>query len=275
MPAVTTVALSEQCSDRGRFRLRRRAHLDPSSMERRRHAVRPARSKTEMPAPGAALPGRPDPIPTAETHLRQRPPAQGPVSRRRRAGDVRHGLLLGRRADVLEAAGRLGRPRSATPAARTPNPTYQRGLLAAGPATTRSCSSPMTRGRSATRPCSRPSGRATTRPRACARATTSAPSTARASTPSPPSSAAAAEASRGAYQERLTAAGLGRITTEIVDAPAVLLRRGLPPAVPRQEPRRLLRHRRHRRELPDRARGRQLIGRGLRPVPCEGRFPVS
>ena len=33
---------------------------------------------------------------------------------------------------------------------------------------------------------------------------------------------------------------------------AVLLRRGLPPAVPGQEPRRLLRHRRHGRELPDR-----------------------
>jgi peptide-methionine (S)-S-oxide reductase len=30
---------------------------------------------------------------------------------------------------------------------------------------------------------------------------------------------AAAEASRDAYQERLTAAGLGEITTEIVDAP--------------------------------------------------------
>ena len=45
---------------------------------------------------------------------------------------------------------------------------------------------------------------------------------------------AAAEASRDAYQERLTAAGHGEITTEIVDAPAVLLRRGLPPAVPRR-----------------------------------------
>ena len=32
----------------------------------------------------------------------------------------------------------------------------------------------------------------------------------------------------------------------------VLLRRGLPPAVPREEPGRLLRPRRHRRELPDR-----------------------
>ncbi|CAA9530917.1 MAG: Peptide-methionine (S)-S-oxide reductase MsrA, partial [uncultured Solirubrobacteraceae bacterium] len=33
---------------------------------------------------------------------------------------------------------------------------------------------------------------------------------------------------------------------------SVLLRRGVPPAVPRQEPQRVLRDRRHRRELPDR-----------------------
>ena len=37
----------------------------------------------------------------------------------------------------------------------------------------------------------------------------------------------------------------------------VLLRRGLPPAISRQEPRRLLRPRRHRRLLPDRRRGRR------------------
>ena len=35
-----------------------------------------------------------------------------------------------------------------------------------------------------------------------------------------PAQKAAAEASRKVYQERLTKAGLGRITTEIVDAPA-------------------------------------------------------
>src|SRR6185312_11834182 len=38
----------------------------------------------------------------------------------------------------------------------------------------------------------------------------------------------------------------------------VLLRRGLPPAVPGQEPGRLLRDRRHRRDLPDRRRRRGL-----------------
>ena len=63
----------------------------------------------------------------------------------------------------------------------------------------------------------------------------------------------AAEASRDAYQEMLTRAGHGEITTEIAAGRAVLLRRGLPPAVPGQEPRWLLRPGRHRRELPGRA----------------------
>ena len=67
-------------------------------------------------------------------------------------------------------------------------------------------------------------------------------------------------ASRDAYQAALTAAGRGEITTEIAPAAAVLLRRGLPPAVPPQGAARLLRSRRHRRELPDRHR------RGVRPA---------
>ena len=71
----------------------------------------------------------------------------------------------------------------------------------------------------------------------------------------------AAEASRDAYQERLTAAGYGEITTEIVAAPRVLLRRGLPPAVPGEGAQRLLRPRRHRRRLPDRGR-RGRVTRG-------------
>ena len=66
---------------------------------------------------------------------------------------------------------------------------------------------------------------------------------------------ASAEASRDAYQERLTAAGHGEITTEIEPRRRVLLRRGLPPAVPREGAQRLLRPRRHRRELPDRTPG--------------------
>ena len=64
----------------------------------------------------------------------------------------------------------------------------------------------------------------------------------------------AALASRDMYQEELSRAGYGTITTEIVEAGPVLLRRGLPPAVPRGEPERLLRSRRHGRRVPDRRR---------------------
>ncbi len=46
----------------------------------------------------------------------------------------------------------------------------------------------------------------------------------------------AVEASRNAYAEQLRASGYGDITTEIAPARSVLLRRGLSPAVPAQEP---------------------------------------
>ena len=65
----------------------------------------------------------------------------------------------------------------------------------------------------------------------------------------------AALASRDMFQQELAKAGYGEITTEIAAGGAVLLRRGLPPAVPRAEPERLLRARRHRRLVPGRGRG--------------------
>jgi peptide-methionine (S)-S-oxide reductase len=62
--------------------------------------------------------------------------------------------------------------------------------------------------------------------------------------------ARAARASRDAYQERLTSARHGAITTRDRAGPRVLVRRGLPPAVPAQESERVLRDRRNRGELP-------------------------
>ena len=60
------------------------------------------------------------------------------------------------------------------------------------------------------------------------------------------------------FQEQLSAAGYGEITTEIAPAPDVLLRRGLPPAVSGEEPDGVLRARRHRCELPDRSCTRRV-----------------
>ena len=76
----------------------------------------------------------------------------------------------------------------------------------------------------------------------------------------------AAEASKAMYEQAIKAKRYGAITTEIVDARRVLLRRGLPPAISGQEPVRLLRARRYRRVVPDRhrrqagARRQRLIG---------------
>ena len=74
----------------------------------------------------------------------------------------------------------------------------------------------------------------------------------------------AALASRDRYAEALSAAGRGgEITTEIEDAGRVLLRGGLPPAVPGEEPERLLRPGRHGRLLPDR---RLVLGAAKRAL---------
>ena len=59
----------------------------------------------------------------------------------------------------------------------------------------------------------------------------------------------AAEASRDAYPEAAVGGGLRRDHDRDPAGAGVLLRRGLPPAVPREEPGRLLRPRRHGREL--------------------------
>ena len=64
-----------------------------------------------------------------------------------------------------------------------------------------------------------------------------------------PEQLATAERVRDEYQVEFTRSGYGRITTERQARPRVLLRRGLPPAVPRQEPVRLLPRPRHRRHL--------------------------
>ena len=201
---------------------------------------------------GAARPRRADR--RRPQAFRQRPPARRPLSRRASrprssawAASGAPSASSGRRARASSS------PRSATRRPH-PQPDLRGGVL--GPHRPR-------RGRAvaydpakislrgAARRCS---GRTTTRPRACARATTSGRSTARRSTGRRPSSAR--RRCRSAADVRRSAEGQGLRRDHHRDrrSRAVLFRRGLPPAISRQEPRRLLRPRRHRRLLPDRRR---------------------
>ena len=89
-----------------------------------------------------------------------------------------------------------------------------------------------------------------------------------------PAQRKAAEASKAMYDKELKARRFDAITTEIVDAPRVLFRRGLPPAISGEEPDGLLRARRHRRELSDRHPRRvQAGGASVRPAQAGGRRP--
>ena len=88
-----------------------------------------------------------------------------------------------------------------------------------------------------------------TRPRACARATTSVAQYRSSIQVFDDGQRSAANTALAGYQARLREAGLGAITTEIVDAGRLLLCGRLSPAVSRQKSARLLRSGRHRREL--------------------------
>ena len=211
------------------------------------------RHKTNLLEPEQALPGRETPLPVPGAPRRPGHPAAAAVPRGLRDRRVRHRLLLGRRARVLAGARRLhdGRRLRGRRRRRT-RPT--RRCAPRAPTTPRPCSSSSTPPRPPTRRCSSCSGRTTTRRRACARATTSARSTARRSTRPRRSSSRPRSASRETFQEQLGDVGLRRDHHRDRRGRAVLLRRGLPPAVPGQEPERLLRARRHRRLLPDRHR---------------------
>ena len=82
-------------------------------------------AKSRLVAPAEALPGRAQPIATAREHFVNGRALAGALSAWDRDRDLRHGLLLGRRAQVL-AGGRGGLDdRGRLCGGFTPNPTYE------------------------------------------------------------------------------------------------------------------------------------------------------
>ena len=161
--------------------------------------------------------------PDATSRFSARPPprprhaAPAAVPGRHRAGHLRDGLLLGRRAPLLAGPGHVhdrGRLRRRL----HPEPDLRGDLQRAHRATPRPCSPSSTRPRRATRSCCASSGRATTPPRACGRETTSARSTGRRSTGRARRSATPRSPRASASRRRSTRAGHGTITTEIAEA---------------------------------------------------------
>ena len=96
------------------------------------------RKKVDLPSAVEALPGRDVEMPVPARHYVLGTPAGAALPGRRRDGRVRHGLLLGRRAQVLGGRGRVTTAVGYA-AGTTPNPTYEE-VCTGLPATTRSSS---------------------------------------------------------------------------------------------------------------------------------------
>ncbi len=173
--------------------------------------------KTEIPTRDTALPGRPEPIPTAETHFVNQHPLKGPFPEGLEQAMFGMGCFWGVERMFWKLPG-VWVTAAGYAAGPTPNPTYrevcsgQTGhtevvLVTYDPAQVsyETLLRTFWEGHDPTQGM-RQGNDVGTQYRSGIYAFT-------------PEQRAAAEASKAAYQKRLTAAGLGKITTEIVDAP--------------------------------------------------------
>ena len=175
------------------------------------------KKKSEMPAPGTTLPGRPEPIPTAETHFVNGHPLKGPYPEGLQQAMFGMGCFWGVERVFWKVPG-VWVTASGYAAGVTPNPTYreicsgQTGhaevvLVTYDPSRVsyETLLKTFWENHDPTQGM-RQGNDAGTQYRSGIYTFT-------------PEQRAAAEASRDAYQKQLKASGHGKITTEIVDAP--------------------------------------------------------
>src|SRR5262245_11713049 len=83
------------------------------------------RKKAEMPAPGAALPGRANPIPTAKDHFITKQPLKGPYPAGFATAMFGMGCFWGAERKFWELGDGIHVTAAGYAAGQTPNPTYQ------------------------------------------------------------------------------------------------------------------------------------------------------
>ena len=220
-------------------------------------------SKTRMVAPEDALPGRPDPIPTSDTHFVLGTPLKPPFPDGLQTAVVGMGCFWGAERVFWQADG-VYTTAVGYAGGYTPNPTYEETcsgktghteavLVVFDPAkiTYEEILKRFWEGHDPTQ-AMRQGNDVGTQYRSAIYTTS-------------PEQLATVEATRAAFGEQAARGRLRRDLNRGRRAGRVLLRRGLPPAVPREGAERLLRPRRHRRQLPDRARSARVARRAPHP----------